>query len=174
CPRIGLDHLIDDPKLRNAPARGSRLRGRHDRAHRTLCARRPRDRGADQANADQRQAVEERLCAHGRAPLPPPPLAGEGRGGGPSLRRLSSWRGRPSRARPPRSAPRPGPRPPGRRSARRAPRRSGGGGGSGVRRPRPAPPPPPPVGGGGGGGGPFSPRTELVEREAPTRFAALA
>ena len=57
--RIGLDHLIGDAELGDAPARGGRARRRDDRARRALRARRARDRGADQADADQREAVED-------------------------------------------------------------------------------------------------------------------
>ena len=56
--RVGLDHLIGEAELGDAPARRGRARGRDDRAHDALRARRARDRGADQADADQRQAVE--------------------------------------------------------------------------------------------------------------------
>ena len=57
---VGLDHLIGDAELGDALARLRRARGGDDRAHRALRARRARDRGADQADADQRQAVEDR------------------------------------------------------------------------------------------------------------------
>ena len=59
---VALDHLIDDAEFGHALARLRRARGRDDRAHRALRARRARDRAADQAEADQRQAVEDRLA----------------------------------------------------------------------------------------------------------------
>ena len=65
---VGLDHLIGDAELGDALARLRRARGGDDRAHRALRARRARDRAADQAEADQRQAVEERLLAHAAFP----------------------------------------------------------------------------------------------------------
>ena len=58
---VALDHLIGDAELGHALARLRRARGGDDRAHRALRARRARDRAADQAEADQRQAVEDRL-----------------------------------------------------------------------------------------------------------------
>ena len=55
---VGLDHLVGEAELGDAPARLRRARGGDDRADGALRARRARDRGADQADADQRQAVE--------------------------------------------------------------------------------------------------------------------
>ncbi len=57
---VGLDHLIGKAEFGDAPPRRGGARARHDLAHRALRARRPRDRRADQADADQRQAVEQR------------------------------------------------------------------------------------------------------------------
>ena len=55
---VGFDHLVGEAELGDAPARLRRARGRDDRARRALRARRARDRGADQADADQREAIE--------------------------------------------------------------------------------------------------------------------
>ncbi len=69
---IGLDHLVGEPEFGDAPARRGGARARHDLAHRALRARRARDRGADQADADQREAVEERCgFRHSITPLSP-------------------------------------------------------------------------------------------------------
>ena len=57
---VGLDDLIGKAKLGDAPPRRRRARGRDDLAHHALRARRARNRRADQADADQRQAVEQR------------------------------------------------------------------------------------------------------------------
>ena len=57
--RIGFDHLIGEAELGHPPAGGGRAGGRHDRARGALRARGSRDRGADQAHADQREAVED-------------------------------------------------------------------------------------------------------------------
>ena len=61
---VGLDHLIGEAELGDAPARLGRARGRHDRAHGALGARGARDRGADQADTDERQTVVERGDRH--------------------------------------------------------------------------------------------------------------
>ena len=57
---VGLDHLVGEPEFGDAPARRGGAGACHDFAHGALRARRPRDRRADQADADQRQAVEQR------------------------------------------------------------------------------------------------------------------
>ena len=57
---IGFHHLIGEAEFGHALARRGRTRGGHDRAHGALRAGGARDRGADQPDADQRQAVEER------------------------------------------------------------------------------------------------------------------
>ena len=57
---VGLDHLIRDAEFDDAPARRLRARGRDDRAHHAVFARRARDRAADQPDADQREAVDDR------------------------------------------------------------------------------------------------------------------
>ncbi len=61
---VGLDHLIGKPELGDAPARGGGAGSGDDRAHGALRARRARDRRADQAHADQCQAIEDGLSAH--------------------------------------------------------------------------------------------------------------
>ena len=55
---IGFLHLIGKAELGDALARLRRPRCGHDRTHGTLRTRCTRDRGADQPDADQRQAVE--------------------------------------------------------------------------------------------------------------------
>ena len=57
------------PELGDALARRRRARGRDDRARRALRARGARDRAADQAEADQRQAVEDG-CGFAHADFP--------------------------------------------------------------------------------------------------------
>jgi len=57
--RIGLHDLVGKPELDDAPARGGGPRRRHDRAYAALRARSPRNRRADQADADQGEAIEE-------------------------------------------------------------------------------------------------------------------
>ena len=57
---VAFHHLIGEPEFGDALARLRRPRGGDDRTHRTLGTRCTRDRGADQADADQRQAVEQR------------------------------------------------------------------------------------------------------------------
>ncbi len=57
---VGFDNLVGDAEFGDAAARGGGARRRHDLASRALGARRARDRRADQANADQRQAIEHR------------------------------------------------------------------------------------------------------------------
>lgn len=59
--------LIGKPELGDAGARRPRPRRRHDAAHEALRARSARDRRADQAGPDQRQAIEEGLAPHQRA-----------------------------------------------------------------------------------------------------------
>ena len=61
---VGFDHLVGEPEFGDAPARRGGARGRHDFAHGALRARRARDRGADQADADQRQTIKQR-CGFG-------------------------------------------------------------------------------------------------------------
>ena len=56
---IGLHHLIGEAELGNAPARLRRARGRDNRPRCALRAGSARDRRADQADADQRQPVEQ-------------------------------------------------------------------------------------------------------------------
>ena len=79
---VGLDHLIGDAELDDAPARRLRARGRDDRAHHAVFARRARDRAADQADADQREAVDDErsgtMLSAKSPPLPPLPLRGGG------------------------------------------------------------------------------------------------
>ena len=57
---VGFNHLIGEAELGHALARLRRTRGGDDRAHGALRAGGARDRGADQSDADQRQAVEQR------------------------------------------------------------------------------------------------------------------
>ncbi len=59
---VALDHLIDHAQFGHALAGLRRARGGDDRAHRALGAGGARDRAADQAEADQRQAIEDRLA----------------------------------------------------------------------------------------------------------------
>jgi hypothetical protein len=61
CDRggVGLHHLVGDTELGNAPARLRRTCGRNDRPRGALRAGRARDRRSDQADADQRQPVEQ-------------------------------------------------------------------------------------------------------------------
>ena len=78
---VGLDHLIGDAQFNDALARRLRARGRDDRAHHAVFARRARDRSADQADADQREAIDERSVGHLRSPraqVAPSPLVGRG------------------------------------------------------------------------------------------------
>ena len=63
---VGLDHLIRDAELDHALACRFRARGRDDRAHHAVFARRARNRAADQPDADQREAVDD-----GSSPLLP-------------------------------------------------------------------------------------------------------
>jgi hypothetical protein len=72
---IGFDHLIGKPKLGHTLPCPGRTRGGHDL---TDCALRPRgsrNRGADEAHAEQRQSIEERGgCAffcHSVTPVSP-------------------------------------------------------------------------------------------------------
>ena len=66
---VGLDHLIGEPEFGHALARLRRARGGDDRARGALGAGGARDRRADQADADQRQAVEKRgRFAHAAVP----------------------------------------------------------------------------------------------------------
>ena len=55
---IGLDHAVDDAELLHPRARLLRARGGDDLARQALRARGARDRAADQAEADQRDALE--------------------------------------------------------------------------------------------------------------------
>ena len=69
---VGFDHLIGETEFGDAPPRRCRARGRHDLAHRALRPRRARDRRADQADADQRQTIEQRRgFRHGVTPALP-------------------------------------------------------------------------------------------------------
>ena len=66
---IGLHHLIGDAQFGHALARLRRTRGGDDRTHRALRAGGARNRGADQPDADQRQAiVQGRRFAHAAFP----------------------------------------------------------------------------------------------------------
>ena len=65
---VGLDHLIGEAKLGDALSRLRRARRGDDRADEALGAGRARNRAADQAEADQRQAIEDRLLAHADFP----------------------------------------------------------------------------------------------------------
>ena len=66
---IAFHHLIGEAELGHALARGGRTRRRHDRTHGALRAGGARDRGADQPDADQRQAViQRRRFAHAGLP----------------------------------------------------------------------------------------------------------
>ena len=56
---VALDYLVGETELGDAPARRRRSRGGDDLTHRALRARRPCDRRADQADADQREAVKQ-------------------------------------------------------------------------------------------------------------------
>ena len=58
---VGGDDLVGEAELDHALARRFRARGRDDLLHDALLARGARDRGADQADADQRQAIEQGL-----------------------------------------------------------------------------------------------------------------
>src|SRR5882724_348885 len=60
---VALDHLIDHAQFGHALAGLRRARGGDDRTYCALGADGARDRAADQAEADQRQAVEDRLLA---------------------------------------------------------------------------------------------------------------
>ncbi len=66
---IGLDHLIGKAKFGDAPPRRRGARACHDLPHRALRARRSRDRRADQADADQGEAVVQR-CGFGHSITP--------------------------------------------------------------------------------------------------------
>src|SRR6185369_5784420 len=59
---VALDDLIDHAECGDALAGLRRARRRDDRAHHALGAGGACDRAADQAEADQRQAVEDRLA----------------------------------------------------------------------------------------------------------------
>ena len=67
---VGLHHLIGKAQLGDALARRGRAGGDHDRARGALRARGARDRAADQAGADQRQPVVDRLFQLGHAGFP--------------------------------------------------------------------------------------------------------
>src|SRR4029079_10915087 len=56
---VGLHHLISNAKLRDALARLRRARGRNNRPRGALRTGSARDRRSDQADADQRQPVEQ-------------------------------------------------------------------------------------------------------------------
>ena len=64
CFRIGRHDLIDDPELHHPRAGLLRARGGDDFARQALELRSARDRAADQAEADQRNALEVRCGAH--------------------------------------------------------------------------------------------------------------
>ena len=66
--RVGLQHLIDDAQFLHPRAGLGRARGGDDLARETLRARGAGDRAADQAEADQRDAFEERFGAHFTCP----------------------------------------------------------------------------------------------------------
>jgi hypothetical protein len=67
-----LDDLIRQAQFGHAPARRRRPRGGDNLAHRALRARRAGDRGADQSDADQRQAVKQRCFRSHDASLTSP------------------------------------------------------------------------------------------------------
>ena len=62
--RIGRDHGIDDAEFLHPRARLLGARGGDDLAGQALALRGARDRAADQAEADQRDALEVRVRAH--------------------------------------------------------------------------------------------------------------
>ncbi len=75
---VGFHHLIGEAELGHAPACLCRARGGDDRADRALQLRRARDRRADQADADEGEAVVKGLLCHARSPRARPvclPLA---------------------------------------------------------------------------------------------------
>ena len=57
--RVGLDHAVDDAEFLDPRAGLCRARGGDDLARQALRARGARDRAADQAEADQRDAFED-------------------------------------------------------------------------------------------------------------------
>ena len=79
CGGVCLEDLVADAELRRCVAASPRT-GHVAAISRTsaLCACRPRDRRADQADADQRQAVEER-CGFGHSITPAWPEIREAR-----------------------------------------------------------------------------------------------
>ena len=60
----GVHHCVGEPQFADALPRRLGARRRHDFAHDAERARRARDRAADQADADQRQAVIEDWRSH--------------------------------------------------------------------------------------------------------------
>ena len=61
---VGVHHLVGEPQFADALPRRLGARRRNDFAHDAERARRARDRAADQADADQRQAVIEDWRSH--------------------------------------------------------------------------------------------------------------
>ena len=61
--RVGLQHAVDDAEFNHPRACLLRARGGDDFAGEPLGPRRARDRAADQAEADQRDASEDRYVA---------------------------------------------------------------------------------------------------------------
>ena len=70
---VGLDHLIGEAQLGDALSRLRRARRGDDRTNQALGARAARNRAADQAKADQRQAIEDRCLPAPRIGGTPPP-----------------------------------------------------------------------------------------------------
>src|ERR1700722_9398180 len=58
CFRVGFDDAIDDTEFHDAGAGLCRARGGDDFLRQSLLSRGARDRAADQAEADQRDAIE--------------------------------------------------------------------------------------------------------------------
>ena len=61
---VGVHHFVGQTQFADALPRRLGARRRNDFAHDAECAGRARDRAADQADADQRQAVEEDWRSH--------------------------------------------------------------------------------------------------------------
>ena len=67
--RAGVHHRVGEPQFADALPRRLGARRRHDGTHDAERTRRARDRAADQADADQRQAVEEDWRSHHSRPM---------------------------------------------------------------------------------------------------------
>ena len=72
CGRVGVYHRVGEAELTDAPPRRFGSRGRDNRFDDAERPRRPRDRRADEADADQRQPIEQRCgLGHSITPLLP-------------------------------------------------------------------------------------------------------